>query len=666
MANDTGLAGGTCTANDTGLAGGTRTENDTGLAGGTRTANDTGLAGGTRTENDTGLAGGTRTANDTGLAGGTRTANDTGLAGGTRTANNFGLENRQRAGNGKDQGARKRFGERKYLKEATVIVNTENVSGVRAEDIIKAISEQIGSGKVLAVRPRQGKEYELTLEQEEMCDVLIEGLTIKGVDCEVKKLQNKDYVVSFMHLPVYLDDNEILDKLEGWGVSPISKIKRRCYPGTDIEDGTRFVKVRFPKEVASLPYSTKLETAEGPQYFRVMHSHQVKTCRLCMSPGHLLKDCPEFKCYKCEERGHFARDCNAVRCPDCQEILNKCECWMEGEVGGREEQVDRQVHEGNNVEKGHCEERQEEDESQPKEAEEGTNNRQDGEGENEKDDEQIREEDMQLTPMDISSSHGQKGKEQDKETDSEGEIRMEADEKEKVERGQVRRRSLKVKPNLETARKKVLKKGLVKCLNSRFRLRPYHFENARSRLISEAKQGRAWLVLGWETAWEYQVLRFRLRPYHFENARSRLISEAKQGRAWLVLGWETAWEYQVLRFRLRPYHFENARSRLISEAKQGRAWLVLGWETAWEYQVLRFRLRPYHFENARSRLISEAKQGRAWLVLGWETAWEYQVLRFRLRPYHFENARSRLISEAKQGRAWLVLGWETAWEYQVL
>jgi len=24
------------------------------------------------------------------------------------------------------------------------------------------------------------------------------------------------------------------------------------------------------------------------------------------------------------------------------------------------------------------------------------------------------------------------------------------------------------------------------------------------------------------------------------------ISEAKQGRAWLVLGWETAWEYQVL------------------------------------------------------------------------------------------------------------------------
>ena len=32
---------------------------------------------------------------------------------------------------------------------------------------------------------------------------------------------------------------------------------------------------------------------------------------------------------------------------------------------------------------------------------------------------------------------------------------------------------------------------------------------------------------------------FHLRPYHPECAWSRLISEAKQDQAWLVLGWET-------------------------------------------------------------------------------------------------------------------------------
>ena len=36
-----------------------------------------------------------------------------------------------------------------------------------------------------------------------------------------------------------------------------------------------------------------------------------------------------------------------------------------------------------------------------------------------------------------------------------------------------------------------------------------------------------------------------LRPYHVENTSSRLITEVKQRRARLVLGWVTAWEYRV-------------------------------------------------------------------------------------------------------------------------
>ncbi len=44
--------------------------------------------------------------------------------------------------------------------------------------------------------------------------------------------------------------------------------------------------------------------------------------------------------------------------PGCQEVLNKCECWMEEEEGGREERVDGQVQEGNNAQEGQTDEEQ--------------------------------------------------------------------------------------------------------------------------------------------------------------------------------------------------------------------------------------------------------------------------------------------------------------------
>ena len=42
-------------------------------------------------------------------------------------------------------------------------------------------------------------------------------------------------------------------------------------------------------------------------------------------------------------------------------------------------------------------------------------------------------------------------------------------------------------------------------MNSNKCLRPYHVENTSSRPITEVKQRRARLVLGWVTAWEYRV-----------------------------------------------------------------------------------------------------------------------------------------------------------------
>ncbi|XP_030205902.1 DNA-binding protein HEXBP-like [Gadus morhua] len=39
-------------------------------------------------------------------------------------------------------------------------------------------------------------------------------------------------------------------------------------------------------------------------------TRQVKVCRLCIQPGHILRECPDFTCYKCKRQGHYARECD--------------------------------------------------------------------------------------------------------------------------------------------------------------------------------------------------------------------------------------------------------------------------------------------------------------------------------------------------------------------
>lgn len=161
--------------------------------------------------------------------------------------------------------------QREYKKEATLIINLDTLQKVTAMDLIKAIEERIGFGKLIGLRQRPVNEYELTLENEELCEEMSEGIMINGHLCEVRRLCVTERMVSFLRLPTYISDEEILMKLTNWGVTPILPLRRRFYPGTTVADGTRFIRVKFPKDIASLPYSTKFETEDGPQYCRVIH-----------------------------------------------------------------------------------------------------------------------------------------------------------------------------------------------------------------------------------------------------------------------------------------------------------------------------------------------------------------------------------------------------------
>lgn len=53
----------------------------------------------------------------------------------------------------------------------------------------------------------------------------MDGVRIQGVMVHARDIVNNDMVVSFINLPVYLEDEKILSKLEEWGVRPLSSIK---------------------------------------------------------------------------------------------------------------------------------------------------------------------------------------------------------------------------------------------------------------------------------------------------------------------------------------------------------------------------------------------------------------------------------------------------------
>lgn len=237
-----------------------------------------------------------------------------------------------RMDNGEKRASNEELRRRKYEKVLTVNVEVIGEEKITTMELLRGIKEVCGT--ILGCRTKDRNKYEITMSHERGKEKLIDGLKIKSCQVMAKELGNDELVVSFLNLPAYITDEEIHEKLDGWKVNATTPIKRRMWPGTDIVDGTRFCKVKFTDSVQSLPYSTKFNTVEGFEYFRVIHDNQVKVCRLCIQPGHILKECPEFICHKCGEQGHYARECSNIgdMCRRCDRPKGRCKCKKMSDV----------------------------------------------------------------------------------------------------------------------------------------------------------------------------------------------------------------------------------------------------------------------------------------------------------------------------------------------
>lgn len=211
---------------------------------------------------------------------------------------------------------------RRYRKDCSYLVNVGDNKLISAKDVITAVEGICGVGTLYACVPKANDSFEITLDDKASGLLISDGLVIGVRACPVSEIVKSFLMVSFLHIPAYIEDEEILMKLGLLGVTILSPVKRRFYPNTTVADGTRFVKVRLPPELPSIPYTVKLDNS----YYRVVHDNQKKMCNLCHSLDHVFKDCPDFSCFKCKGQGHYARNCTTPPCTRCGSTRMNCRC----------------------------------------------------------------------------------------------------------------------------------------------------------------------------------------------------------------------------------------------------------------------------------------------------------------------------------------------------
>lgn len=216
----------------------------------------------------------------------------------------------------------------RILKELTLIVDVADNRSVSAQSIIEEAEGICGDGNILAVVPRSGNLYEITVRYQNNSDDLCNSpFQVSGKRFQCHAVYSKERVVSFLHLPAFIPDSDIFKKLQEFGVEVKSDIKRRFYPGTEVADGTRYVVVKFPPNVSSLPYTVKFDMGNNKfEYIRVKHDNQNKVCSKCLSDEHLYASCPDNKCYRCNSYGHISKFCPTEPCEHCEKYPSKCKC----------------------------------------------------------------------------------------------------------------------------------------------------------------------------------------------------------------------------------------------------------------------------------------------------------------------------------------------------
>lgn len=214
-----------------------------------------------------------------------------------------------------------------YTRDSTIRIEGLQIKKGEAIKVIEETEAITGLNTVLAVVDNvDSGTCDVTLDSKENAVKLLHGIEINDVEYNVSLIFSDTTVVSFMKLPSYIEDEDIISKLQAKGIKLVSPVYRRAIPGTQVADGTRFVKCVFPPGFVALPWTIGFKQGSTTKYYRVVHNNQTKVCSLCMSAEHVQRQCPHFICNRCGEQGHTKRRCHTKECIRCKEFPLNCRC----------------------------------------------------------------------------------------------------------------------------------------------------------------------------------------------------------------------------------------------------------------------------------------------------------------------------------------------------
>ena len=227
------------------------------------------------------------------------------------------------------------LGRKKYSKDCTVRIEGIQTDSVKAITVIESVEKITGLNTVLAVVENDAVSYDVTLNSKEDATKLVQGVEIESTDYNCSLLFSDTTVVSFMKLPSFIEDKEIINRLVSKGIKIVSPIYRRAIPGTQVADGTRYMKCIFPPGFVALPWTMPFKVGSVTKYYRVVHNNQTKVCSLCLMPDHIQRDCPHYQCNGCGQQWHTMRKCKAEKCGMCHLLPLMCKCEEVGQNDGK-------------------------------------------------------------------------------------------------------------------------------------------------------------------------------------------------------------------------------------------------------------------------------------------------------------------------------------------